>query len=90
MSSDGYQKQFAALGLLPAKKSLLGDVAGDEAAKAQAKAAENTRFVPSSENWAGVEASTVLPDMLVAIAQGGDVTAEAQRADTAVEAALNR
>lgn len=90
MTSDGYQKQFAALGLLPAKKSLLGEVAGDEAAKAQAKAAENTRFVPSSENWAGVEASTVMPDMLVAIAQGGDVAAEAGKADTAIEAALNR
>ena len=37
----------------------------------------NSRFVPSSENWAGVEASTVLPDMLVAIAQGGDIEAEA-------------
>lgn len=90
MASDGYQKQFAALGLLPAKKSLLGDVAGDDAAKAQAKAAENTRFVPSSENWAGVEASTVMPDMLVAIAQGKDVAAEAKKADTAIEAALNR
>lgn len=90
MTSDGYQKKFAALGLLPAKKSLLGDVAGDDAAKAQAKAAENTRFVPSSENWAGVEASTVLPDMLVAIAQGGDVATEAKKADTAIEAALNR
>jgi N,N'-diacetylchitobiose transport system substrate-binding protein len=90
MAGDGYQKRFAALGLLPAKKSLLADVAGDEAAKAQAKAAQNTRFVPSSENWAGVEASTVLPDMLVAIAQGGDVAAEAKKADTAIEAALNR
>jgi N,N'-diacetylchitobiose transport system substrate-binding protein len=90
MASDGYQKKFAALGLLPAKKSLLGDVAGDEAAKAQATAAQNTRFVPASENWAGVEASTVMPDLLVAIAQGGDVAAEAKKADTAIEAALNR
>ena len=90
MTSDGYQKKFAALGLLPAKKSLLTDVAGDDAAKAQAKAAQNTRFVPSSENWAGVEASTVMPDLLVAIAQGGDVAAEAEKADTAIEAALNR
>lgn len=90
MTSDGYQKQFAALGLLPAKKSLLGAVAGDEGAKAQAKAAENTRFVPASENWAGVEASTVMPDMLVGIAKGGDPAAEAKKADGEIESALNR
>jgi ABC-type glycerol-3-phosphate transport system substrate-binding protein len=90
MASDGYQKKFAALGLLPIKKSLLGAVAGDEAAKAQAKAAENTRFVPASENWAGVEASTVMPDMLVGIAKGGDIATEAKRADGEIESALNR
>jgi N,N'-diacetylchitobiose transport system substrate-binding protein len=90
MTSDGYQKQFAALGLLPAKKSLLADVAGDEGAKAQAKAAENTRFVPASENWAGVEASTVMPDMLVGIAKGGSVATEATKADGEIESALNR
>lgn len=89
LTSDGYQTQFAAKGLLPAKKSLLAKVSGDEAAVAQAKAAENSRFVPSSEKWAGVEASTVLPDMLVAIARGGDVTAEAKKADAAIASALN-
>jgi len=90
LSSDGYQKKFAELGLLPSKKSLLADVAGGEAAKAQATAAENTRFVPASENWAAVEASTVLPDMLVSIAKGGDVTTEAKKADGEIETALNR
>ncbi len=89
MLSDGYQSQFAAKGLLPAKKSLLSKVSGDEAAVAQAAAAANSRFVPASENWAGVEASTVLPDMLVSIAQGGDVAAEAAKADAAIESALN-
>ncbi len=90
MTSDGYQKQFAALGLLPAKKSLLGEVGGGDAGKAQATAAENTRFVPASENWAGVETSTVMPDMLVGIAKGGDVATEAKRADGEIETALNR
>jgi N,N'-diacetylchitobiose transport system substrate-binding protein len=90
LASDGYQKKFAELGLLPAKKSLLADVAGGEAAKAQATAAENTRFVPASENWAAVEASTVLPDMLVSIAKGGDVSTEAKKADGEIETALNR
>ena len=89
MTSDGYQEQFAELGLLPAKVSLLEGVGGSEAAEAQATAAANSRFVPSSESWAGVEASTVLPDMLVAIAGGADVEAEAARADEAIEALLN-
>ena len=76
-------------GTIPALKSLLDQVGGDEAAKAQAEAALNSRFVPSSENWAGVEASTVLPDMLVSIAQGGDVQAAAAQADEAITSQLN-
>ena len=89
MAGKGYQTQFAQAGTIPALKSLLGQVSGDEAAKAQAVAALNSRFVPSSENWAGVEASTVLPDMLVAIAQGGDVQAAAAQADEAITSQLN-
>ena len=89
MAGDGYQKKIAALGLLPAKKSLLTEVGGSEDATAQATAAANSRFVPSSEKWAGVEASTVLPDMLVAIANGGDIKAEATKADAAIVATLN-
>ena len=89
MAGKGYQTQFAQAGTIPALKSLLGQVSGDEAAKAQAVAALNSRFVPSSENWAGVEASTVLPDMLVSIAQGGDVQAAAAQADQAITSQLN-
>jgi N,N'-diacetylchitobiose transport system substrate-binding protein len=89
MAGKGYQTQFAQAGTIPALKSLLGQVSGDEAAKAQAVAALNSRFVPSSENWAGVEASTVLPDMLVSIAQGGDVQAAATQADQAITSQLN-
>jgi len=89
MTGDGYQTQFAAKGLIPAKKSLLTKVSGDEAAAAQAKAAQNSRFVPSSDKWAGIEASTVLPDMFVAIAKGGDVATEAKKADDSIVASLN-
>jgi N,N'-diacetylchitobiose transport system substrate-binding protein len=89
MTGAGYQQQFAAAGTIPALKSLLGQVSGDAGAKAQAVASANSRFVPSSENWAGVEASTVLPDMLVSIAQGGDVQAAAKSADDAITAKLN-
>jgi N,N'-diacetylchitobiose transport system substrate-binding protein len=89
ITSPGYQKQFAAQGTIPALKSLLGDVSGSEGATAQAKAAENSRFVPSSENWAAVEATTVLPDMIVAISGGADIKSEAEKADKAIEDILN-
>ncbi len=69
LASKDYQKQFADQGTIPALKSLLGGISGSDAATAQAKAAENSRFVPSSENWAAVEASSILPDMLVGIAR---------------------
>ena len=89
MVGESFQEQFAASGTIPALKSLLGQVSGDAGAKAQATAAANSRFVPSSEHWAGVEAATVLPDMLVAIAQGGDVEGEAKQADEQIAAQLN-
>jgi N,N'-diacetylchitobiose transport system substrate-binding protein len=87
--SKDYQKQFADQGTIPALKSLLGGISGSDAATAQAKAAQNSRFVPSSENWAAVEASNILPDMIVAISGGADVKAEAAKADSAIEAILN-
>jgi N,N'-diacetylchitobiose transport system substrate-binding protein len=87
--SKDYQKQFADQGTIPALKSLLGGISGSDAATAQAKAAENSRFVPSSENWAAVEASSILPDMIVAISGGADVKTEAAKADAAIEALLN-
>ena len=87
--SSGFQKQFAASGTIPALKSELAQVAGSDAAVAQATAAENSRFVPTSEKWAGVEAANILPDMLTEIAQGGDIAAAAAAADSAIEALLN-
>ena len=87
--SAEYQRQIAEAGLIPALKSELASVTGSEAAVAQATAAENSRFVPTSEHWADVEAANVLPDMLVEIAQGGDIAAAAANADAAIEAALN-
>jgi N,N'-diacetylchitobiose transport system substrate-binding protein len=89
MVSGEYQAQMAENGLIPALKSELDAVSGSEAAVAQATAAENSRFVPTSENWAGVEAANILPDMLVEIAQGGDIAEAAARADAAIEDALN-
>jgi N,N'-diacetylchitobiose transport system substrate-binding protein len=90
MASEEYQAQMAAANLVPARVSQLEAVTGSPAAVAQAEAAANSRFVPTSEHWAGVEAANILPDMLVAIAQGGDIQAEAERADAAIEELLNQ
>jgi N,N'-diacetylchitobiose transport system substrate-binding protein len=87
--SAGFQKQFAENGTIPAIKSELASVAGSDAAVAQAKAAENSRFVPTSEKWAGVEAANVLQDMLTQIAQGDDIADAAAQADSAIESTLN-
>jgi N,N'-diacetylchitobiose transport system substrate-binding protein len=89
LTSEEYQTEFAGIGLIPVRKSLLGEVEGDEAAQAQAQAAEVTRFVPSSEYWAEVESGTVLHDMGAAISGGADVQAEAARANETIVEILN-
>jgi N,N'-diacetylchitobiose transport system substrate-binding protein len=89
MLSAGYQQKMADAGLIPALKSQLGAVTGSDAAVAQAKAAENSQFVPTSEKWAGVEAANVLPDMLVKIAQGTPIPDAAKAADSQIESMLN-
>jgi N,N'-diacetylchitobiose transport system substrate-binding protein len=89
MASAGYQQKMAEAGLIPALKSELDAVTGSDAAVAQATAAENSRFVPTSEKWTGVEAANVLPDMLTQIAQGTPIDEAAAQADDAIEATLN-
>lgn len=89
MTSAGYQEQFAAAGTIPALKSVLADVSGSEAAEAQAVAAANSRFVPTSENWGAVEAAFVLQDMLTEIASTGDIDGATATADAAIESYLN-
>jgi N,N'-diacetylchitobiose transport system substrate-binding protein len=89
LTGETYQAEFAEIGLIPVRKSLLGDVQGDEAAQAQAQAAEVTRFVPSSENWADVEGANILQDMGTAISGGANVQDEADRADGSIVDILN-
>jgi len=89
LTSETYQTEFAAIGLIPVRKSLLGEVHGDEAAQAQAQAAEVTRFVPSSEYWADVEGGNILQDMGTAISSGAEVEDEATRADESIVSILN-
>jgi ABC-type glycerol-3-phosphate transport system substrate-binding protein len=89
LTSETYQTEFAEIGLIPVRKSLLGQVQGDEAAQAQAQAAEVTRFVPSSEYWADVEGGNILQDMGTAISSGSAVSDEASRANDEIVAILN-
>lgn len=89
MVSAEYQARFAENGTIPALKSELASVSGSDAAVAQAEAAQNSRFVPTSEHWAAVEAANVLPDMLTSIAQGADIADAAASADAAIEDLLN-
>jgi N,N'-diacetylchitobiose transport system substrate-binding protein len=95
---ESFQTSYGENGLIPARKSLLDSVTAaadaapvvQEAADAQADAAGgNTRFVPASEFWAEVEGQQILQDMGTAIASGGDVQEEAERAETAIVDILN-
>ncbi len=89
LTGETYQTEFAEIGLIPVRKSLLGEVQGDEAAQAQAEAAEVTRFVPSSEYWADVEGANILQDMGTAISGGAEVQDEADTADESIVGILN-
>jgi N,N'-diacetylchitobiose transport system substrate-binding protein len=90
MLSEGYQKLLAEQGLTPGIKSAAQFLPDTPIAKAQAEALANSKFTPTSPNWAEVEAAQIIPDALVKIAQGGDVAAIAAELDTAIEAILNK
>lgn len=90
LAGEEFQTAYAENGLIPARKSLLDAVEGDEATEAQAAAASNSRFIPSSEYWAEVESQEILHDMGTAIGNGADVEEEAQRANDAIEEILNQ
>ena len=82
MLSEGYQKLLAEQGLTPGIKSAAQYLPDTAIAKAQAEALANSKFTPTSPNWAEVEAAQIIPDALVKIAQGGDVAAIAAELDT--------
>jgi N,N'-diacetylchitobiose transport system substrate-binding protein len=53
-------------------------------------AAKNSRFVPNSQNWAGVESANVLPDMLVKIfTKQQDISAATKSASDRITTILN-
>ncbi|TQK18904.1 carbohydrate ABC transporter substrate-binding protein (CUT1 family) [Microbacterium sp. SLBN-154] len=87
--SDEFQTIYGENGLIPAKKSLASTLGDSPEAAAFAEAASNAKLTPASANWAEVEASRVLEDFFVKIAQGGDVAALAAEVDTQIEDILN-
>ena len=87
--SDEFQTIYGENGLVPAKLSLADTLGTDEVAQAIASAAGNAKLTPASPKWADVEAAGILQDLFVNIAQGGDVKALAEQADTDIEAILN-
>jgi len=89
MLSTGYQELLAEQGLTPGIKSAASALPDTDIAKAQAAALANSKFTPTSPNWAEVEAAQVIPDALVKIAQGGDIKAIAEELDAAIEDILN-
>ena len=87
--SDEFQTIYGKGGLVPAKLSLADTLGTDEVAKAISAAAGNARLTPASPKWAEVEASGVLTDFFVQIAQGGDVKELAEGLDKSINEILN-
>ena len=87
--SDEFQTIYGENGLIPAKKSLASTLGDTPEAKAFTEAAGNAKLTPASPKWAEVEASRVLEDFFVKIAQGGDVPTLAAEVDTKIEDILN-
>lgn len=87
--SDEFQTIYGQNGLVPAKLSLASTVGTDEVAQAISAAAGNARLTPASPKWADVEASGVLTDFFVQIAQGGDIESLAADLDARINEILN-
>lgn len=87
--SDDYQEILAANGLVPAKVSQAEFMADDAFSQASAAAAAAAQLTPASPLWADVEASGVLEDSFVKLAQGEDVATVAAELDAEIEGTLN-
>ncbi len=87
--SDGFQTIYGENGLIPARQSLAATLGDSPEAEAFTAAAANAKLTPASPNWAEVEASRVLEDFFVQVAQGGDLAALAAEVDEKIEAILN-
>ena len=87
--SDEFQTIYGKAGLVPAKLSLADTLGTDEVAQAITAAAGNARLTPASPKWADVEASGLLTDFFVQLAQGGDLETLAPQLDKSIDEILN-
>lgn len=88
--SEGYQKFLAQNGLTPGITSAAQYLPDTAVAKAQAEGLANSKFTPTSPNWAEVESSRFLQDAFVKIAAGGDIVQIAAELDAQIEGVLNK
>lgn len=89
MLSTEYQELLAAKGLIPAIESASSALPDDEVTAAAAAAAKSARLTPAAPKWADVEASSVLQDSFVRLAQGDAPATVAKELDSKIEDILN-
>jgi len=89
MLSKEYQDVLAAAGLTPGLLESNASLPDTDVAQSQAAALAVSKSVPTTPKWQEVEASLVIQDSLVRIAQGEDTAAVAEDLDAKIESILN-
>jgi N,N'-diacetylchitobiose transport system substrate-binding protein len=80
LSGTKYQTQMATVGgVIPNSTTLLNLHQDDPYLSVFDSTAKNSRFTPTSPNWANVESANILPDMLVSIFTGRASIADATK-----------
>ena len=80
LSNTKFQTQMATVGgVIPNSTTLLSLHQDDPYLSVFDSTAKNSRFTPTSPNWANVEAANILPDMLVSIFTGRATVADATK-----------
>jgi N,N'-diacetylchitobiose transport system substrate-binding protein len=80
LAGTKFQSQMVTVGGVIPNTTTLISLQTDPLAQVFATAAKNSRFVPNSPNWASVETSNVIPDMLVSVFTGKSSLPDATKA----------
>jgi N,N'-diacetylchitobiose transport system substrate-binding protein len=91
LAGQKFQTQMATVGgVIPNSTTLLDLHKDDPYLSVFDSTAKNSRFTPTSPNWANVEAANILPDMLVSIFTGQASIADAtKKASEQITSTLN-
>src|SRR5690606_25721516 len=89
MVSKDYQDLMAGAGLTPALLESNAALPDNDVAQSQAEALAVSKSVPTTPKWQEVEASLIIQDSLVRIAQGEDTAKVAEALDARIEEILN-